>query len=131
LFISNVPGAQVPLYMAGAKLTHQYAMAPLANNMGLFIATPSYNGQISFCIICERSIMPDIAFFRTCLEASFAALRDAPPTPPKVHRDAAERPKSPARTPAKRVAPAPAKPAAKAPAAAKKLAKTPTKRKSR
>jgi diacylglycerol O-acyltransferase len=79
LFISNVPGAQVPLYMAGAKLTHQYGMAPLANNMGLFIATPSYNGRIAFSIISERAIMPDIAFFRECIDESFAELLAAAP----------------------------------------------------
>lgn len=70
VFISNVPGPQFPLYMNGAKLTHQYGMAPLAHNMGLFIATPSYNGRMSFCITSERSIMPDIAFFRECIHAA-------------------------------------------------------------
>jgi WS/DGAT/MGAT family acyltransferase len=131
LFISNVPGAQIPLYMNGALLTHSFGLAPLANNMGLFIATPSYNGRISFCIISERSIMSDIAYFRECLEKSFAALRDAPPPRPKMLRDAAERPKSPARTP-KKAAPKAAKtPARNATATAKKLAKTPAKRKSR
>ena len=79
LFISNVPGAQLPLYMAGAKLIQQYGMAPLANNMGLFIATPSYNGRIAFSIISEREIMPDIAFFRRCIDDSFAELLAATP----------------------------------------------------
>ena len=79
LFISNVPGAQLPLYMAGAKLIQQYGMAPLANNMGLFIATPSYNGRIAFSIISEREIMPDIAFFRQCIDDSFAELLAATP----------------------------------------------------
>lgn len=86
LFISNVPGAQVPLYLAGAKLVTQYGMAPLANNMGLFIATPSYNGRIAFSIISERAILPDIAFFRECIEDSFAELMAATPrsTRPKA-----------------------------------------------
>jgi cell division septation protein DedD len=84
LFISNVPGAQVPLYLAGAKLVQQHGMAPLANNMGLFIATPSYNGRIAFSIICERAIMPDIAFFRECIDESFADLMAAAPRPEKV-----------------------------------------------
>ena len=70
LFISNVPGPQFPLYMAGAKITHQYGLAPLANNMGLFIATPSYDGKISFCITADRATMPDIAFFRECIVAA-------------------------------------------------------------
>ncbi|MFZ5727500.1 MAG: wax ester/triacylglycerol synthase family O-acyltransferase [Pseudomonadota bacterium] len=79
LFISNVPGAQVPLYLAGAKLVMQHGMAPLANNMGLFVATPSYNGRIAFSIISERAIMPDIAFFRECIDESFADLMKAAP----------------------------------------------------
>lgn len=84
LFISNVPGAQVPLYLAGAKLVMQHGMAPLANNMGLFVATPSYNGRIAFSVICERQIMPDIAFFRECIDDSFAELIAAKPKPQKA-----------------------------------------------
>lgn len=77
VFISNVPGPQVPLFMNGAKITHQYGLAPLANNMGLFIATPSYDGRMSFCITSERRIMPDIDVFRRCIEAAFAELSGA------------------------------------------------------
>jgi WS/DGAT/MGAT family acyltransferase len=83
LFISNVPGAQVPLYLAGAQLVAQHGMAPLANNMGLFVATPSYNGRIAFSLISERAVMPDIAFFRTCIDESFADLMAAEPKPDK------------------------------------------------
>jgi diacylglycerol O-acyltransferase / wax synthase len=114
----------VPLYMAGAQLTHQYGMAPLANNMGLFIATPSYNGRISFSIICERAIMPDIAFFRQCIDDSFAEMLGAvpreggyavaePPPPPKPAVRA--KPKRPAKSKAatKAVPVKPAKTAAK------------------
>ncbi|MFC1690339.1 wax ester/triacylglycerol synthase family O-acyltransferase [Pseudomonadota bacterium] len=77
LFISNVPGPQAPLYMNGARLVHTYGLAPLADGMGLFIATPSYNGEMSFSIISAREIMPDIEFFRECLEQSFDELLEA------------------------------------------------------
>ncbi|MGR4892750.1 wax ester/triacylglycerol synthase family O-acyltransferase [Sphingopyxis sp. LARHCG72] len=96
LFISNVPGAQVPLYLAGAQLVQQHGMAPLANNMGLFVATPSYNGRIAFSIIGERSIMPDIAFFRECIDESFADLMAAVPRPEKP-KAATAKPKLPAK----------------------------------
>jgi diacylglycerol O-acyltransferase len=101
VFISNVPGPQFPLYMAGAKVTHQYGLAPLSHNMGLFIATPSYDGRVSFCITSERKIMPDIAFFRECIEASFRELSAAKPfsgTVPAVGKE-----KSPIATRTKRV----------------------------
>lgn len=82
VFISNVPGPQFPLYMAGARITHQFAMAPLSHNMGLFIATPSYDGRIAFCVTSERHIMPDIAFFCECIDAAFQELLEARPRPP-------------------------------------------------
>jgi hypothetical protein len=124
LFISNVPGAQVPLYLAGARLVQQHGMAPLANNMGLFVATPSYNGRIAFSIICERAIMPDIAFFRECIDESFADLMKATPKAgaPKA---ATAKPKAAAKPKAKpKAAPKPAvkgraKPVAKSNAARK------------
>jgi WS/DGAT/MGAT family acyltransferase len=77
LFVSNVPGPQDTLYMNGAKLLHTFGMAPLADGMGLFIATPSYNGEMTFNIISAREIMPDIEYFRECLEQSFKDLLDA------------------------------------------------------
>ncbi len=77
LFISNVPGPQTTLFMNGAKILHSYAMAPLANGMGLFIATPSYNGQISFSVTSTREILPDIEFFVQCLRDAFDELLDA------------------------------------------------------
>ena len=80
LMVSNVPGPQIQLYMNGAKLTHQYGLAPLAHGMGLFIATPSYNGTISFSIISDRKMMPDIEFFRECLQRAFDELKNAKPS---------------------------------------------------
>jgi WS/DGAT/MGAT family acyltransferase len=77
LFISNVPGPQIPLYMNGAKGVYNFGMAPLTGGMGLFIATPSYNGTISFGVTSTREILPDIRFFIECLEASLAELLKA------------------------------------------------------
>ena len=77
LFISNVPGPQVPLYMNGALQVGSFGMAPLANGMGLFIATPSYNGQMSFNVTSTRDIMPDIDFFVDCLEHALDDLKKA------------------------------------------------------
>jgi len=78
VFISNVPGPQAPLYMNGARVVHHLGLAPLANGMGLFIATPSYNGEIAFNVISTREILPDIEFFMDCIEASLAEYRSLP-----------------------------------------------------
>jgi WS/DGAT/MGAT family acyltransferase len=74
LFISNVPGPQQTLYMNGARMLHTYGLAPLADGMGLFIATPSYDGEMSFNIISDREMLPDIGFFRKCIEKAFGEL---------------------------------------------------------
>ena len=77
LFISNVPGPQVPMYMNGAKQIATYAIAPLVDGMGLFIATPSYDGKITFNVTSTRETLPDIHFFVECIEASLAELLEA------------------------------------------------------
>ncbi|MEO1231029.1 MAG: WS/DGAT domain-containing protein, partial [Myxococcota bacterium] len=74
LFVSNVPGPQVPLYANGARLVRNMGLAPLGAGMGLFIATPSYNGEITFNVISTREILPDIDFFVGCLRAAFTEL---------------------------------------------------------
>jgi WS/DGAT/MGAT family acyltransferase len=95
LFISNVPGPQVPLYMNGARQVGSFGMAPLANGMGLFIATPSYNGQMSFNVTSTREILPDIDFFVDCLERSLkdlkAAARPRPSRKPRSKKAQAKR----------------------------------------
>lgn len=77
LFVSNVPGPQTPLYFCGAKMLSMYGMAPVNDGMGLFIATPSYNGKITFGVTSTRQIIPDTPFFINCLKMAFAELKAA------------------------------------------------------
>ena len=72
--VSNVPGVQVPIYFCGAKIVDMYAMAPIGGGLGLFIATPSYNGKLTFNITTTRQIMPDTPFFIQCLRESLDEL---------------------------------------------------------
>ena len=77
LFISNIPGPQVPVYMNGARQVGAYGLAPLVNGMGLFIATPSYNGEITFNVTSTRELLPDIDFFIECIDESVRNLKAA------------------------------------------------------
>jgi WS/DGAT/MGAT family acyltransferase len=77
LIVSNVPGPQIPLYFCGAKMTSMYGLAPLGGGIGLFIATPSYDGRIIFSVTSTREIMPDTPFFMDCLKHSFEELKTA------------------------------------------------------
>jgi hypothetical protein len=49
--------------------------------MGLFIATPSYNGNITFNVTSTRETLPDIEFFIECIEESLGALHKATTKP--------------------------------------------------
>ena len=68
-----MPGPQVPVYMNGAKQVATYGLAPLVDGMGLFVATPSYDGKISFNVTSTRETLPDIEFFVDCIDEALAA----------------------------------------------------------
>ena len=61
LVISNVPGPQFPLYLAGAKLVANYPVSVITHGMGLNITVMSYMGHLDFGIVADREQMPDMA----------------------------------------------------------------------
>lgn len=75
LAVSNVPGINVPMYMAGNKCLKQYGMVPLGQGMGLFIVAISYNGKLSLSITSTRDIVPDTKLLCQCLHHSFDELK--------------------------------------------------------
>jgi len=75
--VTNVPGPQVPLYCAGAKLVTQFGMGPIFDGMGLIFPVFSYCGRIMIAMTSCREMVPDPEFFGECMEASFAELKAA------------------------------------------------------
>jgi len=60
LVISNVPGPNVPLYSAGARLRHYYPVSALIDGQGLNITVQSYDGNLDFGFLGCRDLVPDI-----------------------------------------------------------------------
>ena len=60
LVISNVPGPQFPLYLAGARLTANYPVSVITDGMGLNITVMSYMGSLDFGLVADRDQMPDL-----------------------------------------------------------------------
>jgi diacylglycerol O-acyltransferase len=60
LVVSNVPGPQVPLYLAGARLKADYPVSVVTDGMGLNITVMSYLGHLDFGIVADREQMPDL-----------------------------------------------------------------------
>ncbi|MBL4681553.1 MAG: wax ester/triacylglycerol synthase family O-acyltransferase [Pseudomonadales bacterium] len=72
--VTNVPGPQVPLYCAGARLVTQFGLGPIFDGMGLIFPVFSYCGQITITVNSCREMVPDPAFFAGCLKESFDEL---------------------------------------------------------
>jgi hypothetical protein len=77
VIVSNVPGPQQPLYLAGAKVHLLMGLGPLLHMMGLFHAVLSGAGRITINFVCCRSMLPDPAFYKQCLEEAFEELKAA------------------------------------------------------
>jgi WS/DGAT/MGAT family acyltransferase len=63
VIITNVPGPQIPLFLAGHKLVVNMGTAPIFDGMGLIITICSYNGTLSISPTSSTNLMPDLDVF--------------------------------------------------------------------
>ncbi len=78
LVISNVPGPQFPLYLAGAKFVANYPVSVITHGMGLNITVMSYMGHLDFGIVADREQMPDVALLMGWLRQELGLLAPSP-----------------------------------------------------
>lgn len=71
---TNVPGPQVPLYLAGRKMLIQYPYVPIGYGLGLGCAIFSYNQYLYFGLSSDAQAMPDVEKFKEILDEVFADL---------------------------------------------------------
>jgi diacylglycerol O-acyltransferase len=83
LFVSNVPGPQVPLYVAGARVLGLYPVSAVTDMTGgLNITLFSYDGSIDFGLIACRELVPDVWNLIDYLRDALAELLDLIPAGP-------------------------------------------------
>jgi diacylglycerol O-acyltransferase len=63
VYIANVPGPPVPLYLAGARLLEIYPLVPIMGNMTLGVGALSYAGQFNITAVADRDGCPDVEVF--------------------------------------------------------------------
>jgi diacylglycerol O-acyltransferase / wax synthase len=76
LVITNVPGPQMPLFAAGARLVASYPVLPLSSGHLLAIGVTSYDGEICFGINADRDAISDLDVLAQCLRDALEELLD-------------------------------------------------------
>jgi len=75
--ISNVPGPQVPLYGAGAKVAALYPVSIATHGCALNITVQSYLGKLEFGLTADKRAVPDVAKIGDYMVEAFAELGNA------------------------------------------------------
>lgn len=76
LLITNAPGAQSQMYIAGTKLLESYAVPPLMHHQAMAIGVTSYNGMLYFGINADREAMSDVDMLPDLLNQALEELLD-------------------------------------------------------
>jgi WS/DGAT/MGAT family acyltransferase len=74
LVVTNVPGPQVPLYAAGARMLEVFPVVPLARGQGLAIGLTSYDGGVYFGLNADRDTVGDVDVLADLIEQEVADL---------------------------------------------------------
>jgi diacylglycerol O-acyltransferase len=89
LVITNVPGPQFPMFLAGAEMVETYPVPPLHPGFGLSIGVTSYDGGVYYGITADRDALPDIDVLGQCVTEALDELVDsASETRPRARRGA-------------------------------------------
>ena len=57
--MTNVPGPQQPLYLGGSRIESMMFWVPQSGDIGMGVSILSYNGQVHFGLVTDRSLCPD------------------------------------------------------------------------
>ena len=74
---TNVPGSQVPLYLAGHKMVDYVGLLPLGGNLGFGVPIVSYNQNLYFTMMAEPNLMGDPDRMKSLVEEVFGELKRA------------------------------------------------------
>jgi WS/DGAT/MGAT family acyltransferase len=84
LIVTNVPGPQFPLYVAGRRLLDVYPIAFLPREHALAMAIMSYDGSLNFGLLADYDALPDVDMIaeglREAIDELLAVARAAGPS---------------------------------------------------
>ena len=77
LVITNVPGPQFPMYLAGAKMTETFPVPTLHPGFSLSIGVTSYDGQVSYGLTGDREVLADLHLLGQCIKEALEELLES------------------------------------------------------
>lgn len=77
LVITNVPGPQHPLWVAGCRMVVSYPIIPLALGQALSMGLTSYDGTVGLGLNGDRAAMHDLEAYPEYLRAALLELSEA------------------------------------------------------
>lgn len=86
LVISNVPGPDIPLYLAGAQLEAGFPLGPVMDGMGVNITIMSYQGTLHWGIHASPDTIPRIWDLAAAIPSALDELLLAAGEPPATER---------------------------------------------
>ena len=69
--ISNVPGPNVPLYLAGARMLTNYPTSVVVHGLALNITVQSYDKSLDFGLMADAKAMPDVRLLADSIAVAF------------------------------------------------------------
>ncbi len=74
LIVSNVPGPDVPLYLAGAPLVAMYPLGPIIEGVGVNVTVFSYRDTLYVGVHACWDLVPDVGIIASGMRESLRAL---------------------------------------------------------
>jgi diacylglycerol O-acyltransferase / wax synthase len=74
--VSNVPGPQQALYLAGARIEEQFYWVPQSGEIGVGLSMLTYDGKVHFGVIADRNLIPKPHSLAQAFAAAFGELRE-------------------------------------------------------
>ncbi len=103
LAISNVPGPQIPLYIAGAMMKSYFPVSIVTHGLALNITIQSYAGSLEYGLVACKKAVPDLPEFAKYMReahqelldmvvADTAAVEEPVPAKPEARKRVAKKP---------------------------------------
>jgi hypothetical protein len=107
LVISNVPGPQVPLYLAGARVLNNFPTSIVVHGLALNITVQSFDGSMDFGLMADGAALPDVKTLAQAVDAALNELRALPVSIPLLKTDNSAQPATKPQRPVSRKRPHP------------------------